>query len=226
MTRARQAKAYLEMIYCRARHRRRNGGAHPISSDSGMFTHDWFSYHIRLWERLLEPFSGKPIHALEIGVFEGRSTVWLMEHILTHPESTLTWIDPFIGPTHRVGLEYPADLEARFRANTARFGEKVQGHVGHSQEMLRGLPSERFAFVYIDGSHVAPAVLADAILSWPLLRPGGLMGFDDYGWRPWVKLQRSPALAVDAFMAVMAGQFEVVHRGYQVWLRKLPESIS
>ncbi len=222
-TRVRQAKAYLE--YCGARYGLRNRNSTQfIASDSGVFTQDWFSYHIPLWKRVLEPFVAKPIRALEIGVFEGRSAVWLLDHVLTHPESTFTWIDPFIGPTHRVGIDHPNDLEARFRNNIGRFGGKTQGYVGRSQEVLREFSSVRFDLIYIDGAHFAPDVLADAVLSWPLLRSGGLMGFDDYGWRPWAKLQKSPALAVDVFMAVMAGQFEVVHRGYQVWLRKLPES--
>ena len=180
-TRVRQAKAYLE--YCGARYGLRNRNRTQfIASDSGVFTQDWFSYHIPLWKRVLEPFVAKPIRALEIGVFEGRSAVWLLDHVLTHPESTFTWIDPFIGPTHRVGIDHPNDLEARFRNNIGRFGGKTQGYVGRSQEVLREFSSVRFDLIYIDGAHFAPDVLADAVLSWPLLRSGGLMGFDDYGW--------------------------------------------
>ena len=41
---------------------------------------------------------------------------------------------------------------------------------------------ERFDFVYVDGSHQAPDVLVDAVLSALLLRKGGLLVFDDYFW--------------------------------------------
>ena len=34
--------------------------------------------------------------------------------------------------------------------------------------------------IYIDGSHLAKDVLSDAILSWKLLKPSGVMIFDDY----------------------------------------------
>ncbi len=57
------------------------------------FTADWFSSHIPHWERLLRPLAGQPIQALEIGSYEGRSAVWLLQEILTHPESRLTCVD-------------------------------------------------------------------------------------------------------------------------------------
>jgi hypothetical protein len=43
------------------------------------YTQDWFASNIPVLERLLGPLKGQPIHALEIGVFEGRSTVWFLE---------------------------------------------------------------------------------------------------------------------------------------------------
>ena len=37
-------------------------------------------------------------------------------------------------------------------------------------------------FIYVDGSHQAHDVLCDAILSFKLLRVGGIVCFDDYLW--------------------------------------------
>ena len=64
------------------------------------FSTDWFTNQNRipLWEKMLRPFKGKPdIHYLEVGVYEGRSAIWMLENILTHPSSTLTGIDIFPG---------------------------------------------------------------------------------------------------------------------------------
>src|SRR5204863_204936 len=83
----------------------------------------------------------RAVHALEVGVFEGRSTVWLLEHVLTHPEATLTWVDTFAGGADHAGMDLRG-LEQRFRANTAQFGAKASGHVGRSQDVLRGLSGE------------------------------------------------------------------------------------
>jgi hypothetical protein len=57
--------------------------------------------------------------------------------------------------------------------------------------------------IYIDGSHQAPDVLSDATLSFPLLKVGGTMIFDDYTWRsvPGDPLY-GPKLAVDAFLNI------------------------
>lgn len=184
------------------------------------FTTDWFSAHIPMLERVLAPLAGKPAHALEVGVFEGRSTVWLLDHILTHPAATLTWIDTFAGSAEHTGMNLAA-LEQRFRANVARFGVKVSGYVGKSQDVLRLLTGERFDLIYIDGSHEAPDVLADAVLAWPLLKPGGLLGFDDYTWQVFPEPERCPGLAINAFLTVMRGRYEGLHRGHQVWIRKI-----
>jgi predicted O-methyltransferase YrrM len=191
----------------------------PPPPESG-FTEDWVSAHVPLWEKLLAPLAGQPVKALEVGVFEGRSTVWLLEHVLTHPEARLTWVDTFAGGAEHTDANL-GGLETRFRANTARFGAKLSGHVGRSRDVLRGMDAgERFDLVYIDGSHEAADVLADAVLAWPLVEPGGLVGFDDYAWQVFPEPHRRPALAVDAFLACMKGKFEELHRGYQVWVRK------
>jgi predicted O-methyltransferase YrrM len=190
----------------------------PLPPGEG-FTRDWFSYNVPLWEKLLAPLVGRPVRALEVGVFEGRSTVWLLENVLTHPDATLAWVDTFAGGAEHDASEV-AGLEAKFRANTAPFAAKLDGHVGRSQDVLRGMSGEQFDLVYIDGSHEAADVLADAVLAWPLVKAGGLVGFDDYEWRAFPEAHRRPGPAIDAFLAAMRGRFEELHRGYQLWVRK------
>jgi hypothetical protein len=153
----------------------------PAPPPTTGYTEDWFTSHIPLWEKILFRLKGQAVQALEIGVFEGRSTVWLLDHILTHPSARLTWIDTFGGGTDHTELDL-AGLKQRFHANTARFQGKINGQVGRSQDVLRGMTGARFDLVYIDGSHEAADVLSDAILAWPLLQTGGLLGFDDYDW--------------------------------------------
>jgi predicted O-methyltransferase YrrM len=40
-----------------------------------------------------------------------------------------------------------------------------------------------FDFIYVDGSHQAPDVLCDALLSFRLLKNNGVIAFDDYLWQ-------------------------------------------
>lgn len=178
------------------------------------FSSDWFSSHIPVWERLLAPYRGRAgLHYLEIGVYEGRSVVWMVENVLTHPSSRLVGIDIFAEPP---------DLEERFRANLARSGFRGKSTVlkGPSQRMLRPLELDSFDIIYIDGSHTLDDVLMDSTLSWDLLKREGLLIQDDYAWKYDLANDLRPKGAVDAFVHAFWRELEVVHRGYQLVLRK------
>lgn len=163
------------------------------------FSTDW-SESIEHWPAMFAEHGlddGKPYRFLEIGCFEGRTTLWLLENILTHPKASILVVDPF---TARSG-QYD-----RFRANISSFytDRKVDILTGESQRVLRRLnPTvgmNWFDFIYVDGSHWAKDALADAVLAWPLLHSGGLMVFDDYYWPGQPALQ-APGIGVDAFVA-------------------------
>jgi hypothetical protein len=196
------------------------------------FTHDWFSQNIENWQRWLGDFQNRPdICALEIGSFEGRSTTWLLENVLTHETSSIDCIDLFTD-----------DYYHRFRCNVAPWANRVRAHRGPSFSVLPTLTGE-FDIVYVDGDHIPFAVLSDAVLAWPRLKVGGLMIFDDYlflplelnpinalgkPWSPELALKQiakhpgdSPKTAIDGFLASMIGNYEIVDKGYQVAIRKV-----
>ena len=176
------------------------------------FTDDWFSGNIPLWTEVLAPFKGKPdIHYLEIGVWEGRSAIWVLENILTHPTSTLTGIDVF-----------PQNLKETYLENLRISGhpEKAVTLTGLSQIELRRLKPDSYNIIYVDGGHTADMVLADAVLCWDLLKVGGVIIFDDYRWGREYPDEIRPGMAVDAFLTAFRNHVEVVHHGYQVMVRK------
>ncbi len=148
----------------------------------------------------------------------------MLENVLTDPSSRVTSIDAFFDwPSWDV---YSPDLEARFQANVKKAG----GHVrvttiaGLSQEELRKLPLDSYDIIYIDGSHMGPDVLEDAVLSFRLLKPGGMIIFDDYPWKAdeptygWAEDpdMRGPQLAIDTFMKFFGEHFRIIHHGYQI----------
>jgi hypothetical protein len=80
------------------------------------FNQNWFTWNIPVWEVVLSPFKGKPdIQYLEVGLYEGRSALWVLENVLTHPSARLTGIDPF-GPVPfvRVRSDQRADIGDRW----------------------------------------------------------------------------------------------------------------
>ena len=186
------------------------------------FTHDWVSDHAPVWIKHLQEFKGKPnIRALEIGTFEGRGAIWFLENILTDPTSSITCIDVF--------GDYGGPFEHRYDHNikVSGFSHKVKKIKGSSQTVLRTLEPNSYDFIYIDGSHVAKDVLMDAVLSWDLLKVGGIIIFDDYRWHEhdmgrWAR----PQIAIDAFLHVFKPYTEVRHKEYQIVVKKKDEPNS
>jgi hypothetical protein len=183
---------------------------------------DWFTRHIPIWEIALSPYKGRPdIQYLEIGVFEGRASVWMLENILTHPTSKFTAMDPFIKGGNNVSGEV---IKQRFISNVKAAGGEGRTTliVGYSQVELRKLPLDSFDIIYIDGSHFPADVLEDAVLSWRLLKIGGLMIFDDYALQAncGQPNEINPMPAINAFIILNRASLDLIHCDYQAMIRK------
>lgn len=177
------------------------------------FSQDLFSNNIPIWEKIFFDFKGKPnLNYLEIGVFEGRSVIWMLENILTHPTTKVTCIDIF-----------PKNLKEIFETNIEKSGfkNKVTTISGMSQDKLKHLPHDSFDIIYIDGSHTAEDVLADGVLSWPILKNNGILIFDDYLlYRKERPSELRPMIAIDAFITSHRNYIEIIHHKRQVFLKK------
>jgi len=179
------------------------------------YTQDYVSHWLPIWEQCFARFSGKPsLNVLEIGSFEGRSTVWFLNELMTDADASIFCIDPF----------YADGTEALFDKNIAATGaaHKVTKLVCRSDEYLAMRLDVDFDLVYVDGGHDAVTVLFDSMLAWPTVKPGGMLMFDDYEWEPKRPPHDRPQVAIDVCLENWKGQFDVVHRGYQVIIRKRP----
>ena len=176
------------------------------------FSYDWTTRLIPVWTRVLGPMKGKPdLNYLEVGVFEGQTVAWMLENVLTHPTARLTGVDIFLG-----------DLEAKYLATLEATGQadKATTIKGYSQVELKKLPPESFDIIYVDASHTADDVLADAVLSWQLLKDDGILIFDDYAGARRLPSELRAGDAIDAFITSYRNYLTVVHRDYQVIVRK------
>jgi SAM-dependent methyltransferase len=178
----------------------------------GEFEHDWFTVHIPIWERLLEPLERRASHILELGSFEGLSTCYLLWRL---PDAHVTCIDTF----EWFDID---DLEGRFGRNVGLVDPtRVRRLTGRTREVLPPLIDEQatFDFIYVDASHMALDVLADAAQAWRMLAGDGLIVFDDYGL-DYTDPMLSPTRAIDAFHTVVASEAVRVDAGGQFALRK------
>ena len=178
-------------------------------------SHEYYKDHVGIWQQVLAPYAGQPnLEYLEVGVYEGGSLLWMLEHILTDPTSHATALDLFCD-----------DYKDAYLHNVELSGQRgrVTDVTGFSQLTLRPLPLDHYDIIYIDGSHDRPDVLEDAVLCWRLLKEGGIMIFDDYrylgGYDSKDRLV-SPKVAIDAFVQCFEDRCEVIHNGTQLIVRK------
>ena len=198
-------------------------------SNEYQFTKDWFHWAPEVWQQLIPLLPEKRgIRSfLEIGSFEGRSAIWIAENMMAEDDE-LRCVDTWEGGEEH-GAEDMSEVEARFRHNLVVAAEKLprrrifQSPGTSTERLVAFFGKLSFDFIYIDGSHIAKDVLTDACMAWPLLKPKGLMVFDDYMWgNPRDALHR-PKIAIDAFTNIFAEEAEIVHVGYQLVVRKKGE---
>jgi hypothetical protein len=182
----------------------------------------WEPDHYVEFERLAKIYKDKKdVRFLEIGSFEGRTSTWLLDNVLTGEGSNLTCVD--VNPTDN--LEH----------NLSKHTDKVTVIKSFSHIFLKS-NDIAYDFIYIDGDHNAPGVLEDAILSWRSLKVGGIIYFDDYEMKikdPWFYIMHKefkgnprlsfihPHVAVDAFLNIYRGQYEILFKNYLVGIKKL-----
>jgi hypothetical protein len=142
----------------------------------------------RPFEQYVKPeFAGKPIAYLEIGVFEGATTKWMLQNVLTHSESRLDVVDPW------AGYEAEPKRDGTPRAYTQ---EQMDACYESVRTMLQGRPSWAWAhrisshkfwrmcrseydLIFVDGMHTYENVLNDALGAYGVLKCCGWIVFDD-----------------------------------------------
>ncbi len=184
-------------------------GWHDVQEKNYQFTQDWFSHNIPIWEKHLKYLSHTPeLQILEIGSYQGMSTCWFLDFLLTHPTARITCIDPY--------------FKLEFNQNIQQTGspEKVIQRIGYSQDILSSLPTHFYDIVYIDGCHQAMAALQDALYSWCLTKVGGILIFDDYEVNQLDNPEQQAKVGIDYFLNWVSDDIEILHQGYQLMIKK------
>ncbi len=179
-----------------------------------VFTRDWFTHNIPIWtEQLREWVDRSSLRALEIGCFEGMASCWLLDHVLTATDARLVCVDRYLQENFLTNID-------RATIHPANGVQKVVRHWGDSHRVLPRLESASFDLIYVSGDPRASHIQKDGELSWNLLKPNGLLIFDYYGWVNQEPIDQRSSLGIDAFIDSMGSVIEVLHRGYQVIVRK------
>lgn len=201
----------------------------PDLETNRFFTADWFSNGLVNFEYVKAQMELAPESILEIGCHEGRSTCWMLENLLAD-NGSITCIDPFAhDPLSAFRNEHPPEnriIEQIFRHNTdlaRQPGQTIRLMPTLSFYALAELITQnaQFDFVYVDGSHSADEVLADAVMAFGLLKTNGYMIFDDYLWMAAKDSLDRPKMSIDAFVNLFQKHIEVKVINYQYILQKV-----
>lgn len=190
-----------------------------------MFSSNWFENLAKSnFEKIIKPrFEGIKIKYLEIGCFEGASSHYMFSNVMTD-DSTATIIDPFI---------FSNNQQEFFNSNLEKYMNRIDLHIGYSQNILHTLNQNEYDFIYIDGDHTSQAVLLDGILAFPLLKSGGIIIFDDYLWRyndehtitslDNISLNHpnNPFSGINNFLSIYKDKIKILESNWQMIVQKL-----
>jgi len=145
----------------------------------------------------------------EFGVWRGGTALLLCDHLSAHAAGrTLHLFDSFAGlpeadPAkdnfHRKGdlaETSEAEVRALFSGATG-----VAIHVGRFEETVTQVRDQRFCFAHIDAD-LYSSVLSASDFIFPRLSPGGVIVYDDYGFRTCAGAKA----AVDEYFAAVAAR--------------------
>jgi len=200
------------------------------------FTADWFGSTDEI-SKILPIGTTQKLEILEIGSYEGRSTIWFLENLLNNKESYITCVDPWQDYSQdKESLNSYNSENAEWKFEKLKIFDKFLYNVEISEqkekfEIKKGLSTKilpelinqnrQFDVIFIDGNHVAPSVLMDTVLCWNLLKKDGILIFDDYLWMPHLDKTLTPKLAIDSFLEIFEGYYEPILDSYRKAIKKI-----
>jgi len=155
---------------------------------------------------------------LEIGCYEGLTSVFFADNFIDHKNSSLTCVDPFLqidNNDHSLLLQNGEELNFDYNISNCRNTEKITIHKITSDEFfdnITNINTNTYNFVYIDGCRELDFIQRDMENTFKVLEKGGIMWMYDYNECNEI---------IEDFQEKYKGKYEVIHSGFQVAIRKI-----
>ena len=183
------------------------------------YTKTWF-INCELMSHLINFLDkSKENRILEIGCYEGLSSVFFADNFIDNPHSSLTCVDPFLTidyNDHSIYLQNGEELNFDYNISNCKNTDKITIHKITSDNFFEN-NNKTYNFIYIDGCHEIEFIKRDMENSFNILEKDGIMWMDDYGWGDGIKIKKT----MDDFLEKYNGQYELIYKEYQLAIRKL-----
>lgn len=184
---------------------------------------NWFEQTAKHnFEKFLTPLAGQTgLDFLQLGVYTGDASVWLLDNILTAEYSRLTDVDTWQGSdeTDHKSMDFD-DVYKTYLSKVEKYKNVQHDKSSTLDFFTAGSMLPGYDFIYIDADHTTVGVLMDAELSWQWLMPKGIMAFDDYTWGADAPPELTPMLGIDLFLARHNGEYTTLAVNEQYWIKK------
>ena len=168
--------------------------------------------------------SESTLRFLQIGVYTGDASEWILNRFSSVPNFILTDVDTWsTGDSKEMsdldfrGIE---DFYLQRTNNERRLGRCHS--IKSTSDKFFADNKEIYNFIYIDGNHEPIQVLKDGLNGFERLIDGGILAFDDYLGAQEKPLIEQPKIAIDLFLELLGEKVEIVVDNYQLWIKKVP----
>ena len=156
---------------------------------------------------------------LEIGCYEGLSSVFFADNFLNNSNSQLICVDPFLNienNDHKQFLMSNEENNFDYNISICKNNNKITIKKITSDSFFT-TNKNTFNFIYIDGCHEPEFIKRDMENSFNILESNGIMWMDDYGGGDGIQIKST----MNAFLEKYKGLYSIIHKGYQLAIKKI-----
>ena len=174
------------------------------------------------FDRFLSEYKDKDhVRFLQVGVYTGDASKWLLDNILTGAGSHLEDVDTWQGSDEEAhhAMDFN-DVERVYDEKVAEYSN-VKKFKMTSNDFFSKESYGFYDFAYVDADHTAAATYKDGVNCWNRLKPNGILAFDDYTWGTGLPDQsQAPEPGINKFLEEFEGQYDLLNKESQVWIKK------
>ena len=150
----------------------------------------------------------KPINILELGAYEGRSAIFMLENFCKHKDSKITTVDWELN-------EAKETLEKNIQICDSNKLKYIEGNFFDVLPKLL-VEKNKYDLIYIDGGKESKTTIFQIILAWQLLEKNGILYMDDYEWGVNPLKEERPKEGIDFFLSIFKNDYELIFQNWQV----------